>query len=538
MDPFSRFAGRVLGLGLLLNIAVAHVRLQYPVARNYATDALGNKWTVGLCGMPRDAHLTTDLQAGSTFNVTWHLGAWHEGGLRVELLDTNYNLIKLLVPAGGDLNDTSPAHFTAKDGVSGTWFGDDPAPTRQEVTLPAGITCNNCVIRLVKLAQTLDPTDPGSMYYFNSCSDVNVLNETDVVSKCSGRGTWRGSSCQCQKPFVGDVCQYADECADNADCGPHGSCIDTQAQAYPKKQCYCQFGWHGQACALESSVKVPDFKAELYKNRTGKFGGFTFYWRILEDIAEIEVVVVAKAKNWVAVGWRPSGSNTSCKAFPDVKPDTTVTMTTDGKSVKTVLDFMDRNSSFFTGSLHPMACTDITYIATHGNLSRFLDTYTRDHSTPLQDSVYGGSDGLTAAVAYEDPTTNIITALYRRKLIASDPSDVSVLNGPMHVIWSMGADPFDPSGVSAATGNNATAPLTHDEILRQFPRKGDFNSHNHNPRSRGVWEVNLRTGETWTPKEVFVSTYKDPTKGKMPETKADPFSALSSSVQATSALQT
>ena len=183
-----------------------------------------------------------------------------------------------------------------------------------------------------------------------------------------------------------------------------------------------------------------------------------------------------------------------------------------------------------------MACNDITYIGTQGQLSRFRDTYTRDHSTPLDDTIYGGTDGLTAAVAIEDPATNSIIALYRKKLIgefticapeisgnfdvkiewrnfhlvllflvASDPSDVSV-DGPMHVIWSMGQDPFDPlSSPPPAASALVNGSFTNAEILRQFPRKGDFNSHNHNPKSRGSWEVNLRTGESWTQAKPLVS---------------------------------
>ena len=63
-----------------------------------------------------------------------------------------------------------------------------------------------------------------------------------------------------------------------------------------------------------------------------------------------------------------------------------------------------------------MACNDITVVATRGNLSRFQDTYTRDHATPREDTVLGGQDDLTAAVAFEDPATNTVTAIFRKKL--------------------------------------------------------------------------------------------------------------------------
>ena len=88
-------------------------------------------------------------------------------------------MIKLLAPEDGDLSDFTPAHYTAKDGVSGLWYGNNPAPTRQEITLPKGITCKNCVIRVLKYGMAPDPTDPASQYYFNSCADVNVVHDSE-----------------------------------------------------------------------------------------------------------------------------------------------------------------------------------------------------------------------------------------------------------------------------------------------------------------------------------------------------------------------
>lgn len=52
-----------------------------------------------------------------------------------------------------------------------------------------------------------------------------------------------------------------------------------------------------------------------------------------------------------------------------------------------------------------------------GDLSKVQDFYTRDHGTPREDAVYDGTDSLTAAVASEDPTTGIVTAVFRKPLI-------------------------------------------------------------------------------------------------------------------------
>ncbi|OWA50794.1 hypothetical protein BV898_15301 [Hypsibius exemplaris] len=462
---FFLLAGVVIGVR-------GHVRLLYPDARAYALDAIGSRYP-GMCGMPRDFNRPTNIQAGSTFNVTWNVGSAHEGGWRVELLDTNYHLLSLLVPQGGAKND---------------WYGTNPVASTQAVTLPKGLTCQNCVLRLLKLGGMASPDRPAPTYYFNTCSDINVIDE-DVPKKCSGNGKWTGTACECRKPFVGDICQFSDECAEDADCGRHGTCVDTQAISYPKKQCYCSLGWHGIGCAMESPVKTLDFKPEDFHQLSAKFAKFNFYWRILKDLGEIEVVIVAKSTNWLALGWRSSALNSSCKAFPDIARETVVTAAADGQPVETVVDFLDRNHPYFTGPLHPMACTDITYIAARGKLSRIRDSYTRDHSTPREDSVFGGQCNLVAAIASEDPETNMVTALFRKKLIASEPSDQSITDGTMHVIWALGQEPFDPTG---KTLNQ----VDKKEMVKQFYRKGELNSHGHDPKSRGVWEVNLQTGAT------------------------------------------
>lgn len=99
---------------------------------------------------------------------------------------------------------------------------------------------------------------------------------------------------------------FAEECMTDADCNT-GTCISTDSQAFPKRQCYCPFGWHGLNCGLESSVKSFEFIPKLYRSRSAPLANLTFYWRILEEIGEIEVVVTAKNNNWISVGWRPDG---------------------------------------------------------------------------------------------------------------------------------------------------------------------------------------------------------------------------------------
>ena len=42
------------------------------------------------------------IKAGSTFNVTWHLGYPHQGGFKLELLDSNEKKIMELTPVTED----------------------------------------------------------------------------------------------------------------------------------------------------------------------------------------------------------------------------------------------------------------------------------------------------------------------------------------------------------------------------------------------------------------------------------------------------
>ena len=44
----------------------------------------------------------TTIKAGSTFNVTWHLGYPHQGGFKLELLDSKERKIMELTPVTED----------------------------------------------------------------------------------------------------------------------------------------------------------------------------------------------------------------------------------------------------------------------------------------------------------------------------------------------------------------------------------------------------------------------------------------------------
>ena len=81
---------------------------------------------------------------------------------------------------------------------------------------------------------------------------------------------------------------------------------------------------------------------------------------------------------------------------------------------------------------NPMDCTDIIIGSARGMKHRIGDYYTRDRSTPRQDSFWGGRDSLTAAMGFE--RDGVTTILFRRKLEADNHfSDHDIIDGAMQV---------------------------------------------------------------------------------------------------------
>lgn len=85
-----------------------------------------------------------------------------------------------------------------------------------------------------------------------------------------------------------------------------------------------------------------------------------------------------------------------------------------------------------------MDCTDIIIGSARDTASRIGDYYTRDRSTPRTDNFWGGKNDLTAAMGFEK--NGVTTILFRRKLEAVDPSDHTIEEDLMHVIWAQGQE--------------------------------------------------------------------------------------------------
>lgn len=85
-----------------------------------------------------------------------------------------------------------------------------------------------------------------------------------------------------------------------------------------------------------------------------------------------------------------------------------------------------------------MECTDIVIGTARDQYSRVWDYYTRDRSTPHLDTFWGGQSDITGAGGFEKD--GVTTIFFRKKLIAEHPSDHTIVNDLMHVIWAKGQE--------------------------------------------------------------------------------------------------
>lgn len=129
-----------------------------------------------------------------------------------------------------------------------------------------------------------------------------------------------------------------------------------------------------------------------------------------------------------------------------------------------------------------MDCTDIIIGSARNTSHRIADYYTRDRSTPRMDNFWGGKNDITAAMGFEKD--GVTTILFRKKLDAKEPSDHSIVNDLMHVIWAQGQEQgkyvHNPkSGVEQANAK-----------VKDFYKPDELKYHGHGAQ-RGVIALNF-----------------------------------------------
>jgi hypothetical protein len=387
----------------VLDLALGHVRLTFPPARDYSLDFLDTTRTPEPCGGMKKGLIKTTIPAGQSLKVAWHLGYPHNGGIRLELLDSSERKLQDLTPNG---------QFAG---------ADDKKMQEFSITLSSDLSCSGCTIRLVRQALEWGPS-----YQFQSCADVDIVPLSSYQTSCSGRGAASGSSCNCDRLYFGERCQFKNECETDSDCNNMGTCVDIQGTSLPRKQCFCKPGRFSTNCEANSSLSEMSFDPALYaKADTSQV---EFYWRMVNEGKEVEGVIVGRnTESYVAVGWRPSSLTKSCQDFPS-----------------------DATAPKRADAFHSMDCMDIVIGAVHGEdkstVSRVGDYYTRDRSTPQPDTFYGGVSDLTGAVGWEsDGATHIMfRKLASKSNVGSQGNGDHDFAGEMVFIWAHGRfdDPF------------------------------------------------------------------------------------------------
>ena len=140
-----------------------------------------------------------------------------------------------------------------------------------------------------------------------------------------------------------------------------------------------------------------------------------------------------------------------------------------------------------------MDCTDIIIGSARNTTSRIWDYYTRDRSTPRTDEFYGGHFDLTGATGFE--VDGVTTIIFRRKLIAKEPTDHSIIDDLMSVIWARGQEPGKyvhnpPSGVEKEMAS-----------MKEFYKQDELKYHGHKMQ-RGTAQINFLE----TPEKVVKSS--------------------------------
>ena len=129
-----------------------------------------------------------------------------------------------------------------------------------------------------------------------------------------------------------------------------------------------------------------------------------------------------------------------------------------------------------------MDCTDIVIGTAKGSMSRVGDYYTRDRSTPRHDSIYGGKYDLTSTGGFE--VDGVTTIIFRKKLSASEPTDHSIEDDLMNVIWARGQEEgkyvhFPASGIEKEAAS-----------VKSFYAQDELKYHGHKSQ-RGATQINF-----------------------------------------------
>lgn len=220
---------------------------------------------------PVNTSIVTPLRAGSNVTMSWNQHYPHNGGYELDI----HRVVN------GTLGErlACEKNFGCVDGTQ----------ISAVVSLPAGVTCDLCLVRMRRQA-----LEWGGSYLFRSCAFVTITDTVDECQGCSGQGNciqarrlifltyltcnrtvaaWRyrrhclhfilslllsQGKCQCNRSpetgfWYGNYCEQEDECESDEHCGPFGVCQDSMVHS---PLCPCIFY---SIAYVDSQMNLPSF---------------------------------------------------------------------------------------------------------------------------------------------------------------------------------------------------------------------------------------------------------------------------------------
>jgi len=160
----------VLGAAFLVfapSLSFAHANLISPPPRDSST---GIKDPAGPCGPTPRGTTPVAYQTGQTVTVKWQETIYHPGCYLIDFSPANDQNWQTLLTLPHDAATTAPINYTA------------------QVTLPQGVTCPACTLRVRQIMLAVQGTCPpspitaGQTYY--SCGDIAISDSpsTDMAA--------------------------------------------------------------------------------------------------------------------------------------------------------------------------------------------------------------------------------------------------------------------------------------------------------------------------------------------------------------------
>lgn len=195
------FPGVKLGLATLLGLGAfassltseAHFSLDEPAA-TLEQDSLGNPQKAPPCG--GDGTPTGEVtvyQSGQTISITINETIYHPGHYRVALAENDLSELPAEPPVTAGTTACGsvpimdpPVYPVLADGVllHSSPFG---GPQTFQVTLPEGVTCENCTLQIIEFMSEHGLNDPGGCFYHH-CANIKIQEEPVVTTNAGGGG--------------------------------------------------------------------------------------------------------------------------------------------------------------------------------------------------------------------------------------------------------------------------------------------------------------------------------------------------------------